>query len=474
MSNNQHNDQNPCENVSAHVDRPSTPPTQDSSQAIIPEPPRLENLGPVIEVDERYLGPNPASYFVQDSFDSQAAIGDTRSTLTQENPTDIQMRIPDGRVVWVSRRAINMSARTGTPIRNPIVPEVEDTSMNSSRQDYVNHILWETRAFIPQTPTHTPAVTSPNNGTTQIGDAAIPDLDLNVENEDVNRTDEAPAEDFYIVPSDYDVIGNFFALPHGRRLRYEEYILQQQTRISRMPPAPNDRIHLVLPNPRNMPTFQFIMSVPYELGREPVNIQVQLPRHGSPATESDENQMLTFEADIEFELPEGVRREPEGVSRVEYDEASNAQRSRDWNVFGPQHPSEVSRDADLAVELMLPERLAQLQDGEGRGALFEEIQLRGAFRPPHITAEYSAYGEISDEMVYERLRDSRAQWTTRWGWIKDGRRMFGPRLTEAERRDYIRFHIRTNTYCEMYRASDDVLRSIVNLGVYARRKHLDY
>ena len=493
-------------------------------QAIIPEPPPLENLGPVIEVDEQYLGPNPASYFVQDSFDSQAAIGDTRSTLTQENSTDIQMRIPDGRVVWVSRRAINMSARTGTPIRNPIVPEVEDTSMNSSRQDYVNHILWETRAFIPQTPTHTPAVTSPNNGTTQLGDAAIPDLDLNVENEDVNRTDEAPAEDFYIVPSDYDVIGNFFALPHGRRLRYEEYILQQQTRISRMPPAPNDRIHLVLPNPRNMPTFQFIMSVPYELGREPVNIQVQLPRHGSPATESDENQMLTFEvseaaetineaeaplhqssrvrryiqqlprldqvdvpelqdqacyichepyifdsqtmdhgdaveypvrlpcnhifgnhclqtyicgaqrpgfdsalcplcrrdlhlyqADIEFELPEGVRREPEGVSRVEYDEASNAQRSRDWNVFGPQHPSEVSRDADLAVELMLPERLAQLQDGEGRGALFEEIQLRGAFRPPHITAEYSAYGEISDEMVYERLRDSRAQWTTRWG-----------------------------------------------------------
>lgn len=52
--------------------------------------------------------------------------------------------------------------------------------------------------------------------------------------------------------------------------------------------------------------------------------------------------------------------------------------------------------------------------------------------------------------------------------------MFGPRLTEVERRDYIRYHIRTNTYCEMYRASDDVLRSIVNLGAYARLNHLDY
>lgn len=545
MSNNQHNDQDPRENTCAHVNEPSTPPTQDSSvsnrtattqapatvwdlhvqQAIIPEPPPLENLGPVIEVDEQYLGPNPASYFMPDSTDSQAGIGDTRSTLTQENPTDIQMRIPDGRVIWVSRRALNMSARTGTPIRRPIVPEDEDASVSSSRGDDVNHILWETRAFIPQTPTHTPAVTSPDNGTTQIGDAAIPDLNLNVANEDMNRIDEAPAEDFYIVPSDYDVLGNFFALAHGRRFRYEEYNLQQQTSINRMPAALNDRFHLVLPNPRNMPTFQFIMRVPYELGREPVNIEVQLPRHGNAATEnSDENEMLTFEvseaaetineaeapldqslrarryiqqlprldqvdvpelqdqacyichepyvfdiqtmdhgdaveypvrlpcnhifgnhclqtyicgaqrpgfnsvpcplcrrelpvyqANMEFELPEGVRREPEGVSREEYDEASNAQRSQDWNLFGPHQPDEVSRDAALALELMLPERLAQLQDGEGRGALFEEIQLRGAFRPPHITEEYSAYGEICDEMVYELLKDSRAQWTTRWG-----------------------------------------------------------
>lgn len=52
--------------------------------------------------------------------------------------------------------------------------------------------------------------------------------------------------------------------------------------------------------------------------------------------------------------------------------------------------------------------------------------------------------------------------------------MFGPRLTEGERRDYIRFHIRTNTSCEMYRASDDVLRNIVNLGAYAHLNHLDY
>ena len=64
---------------------------------------------------------------------------------------------------------------------------------------------------------------------------------------------------------------------------------------------------------------------------------------------------------------------------------------------------------------MLAERFSQLQDGEGRRALFEEIQLREAFRSPHITEEYSAYGKVRDEMVYELFKDCRVHWTTRWG-----------------------------------------------------------
>lgn len=542
MSNNQHNDHDPHQDLSAHIDELSTSPTQDSPvsnrtgtprapatvwdtpihQSINPEPPLLENLGPIIEVDERYLPPNPSdSYFMPDSPDSHTTNWSTRSTLMQQNSTDVQMRIPDGRMVWLSLRALGNHVRTGMPIMAPTAPEDQDSA---------NSIPWENRTFIPQTPTHTPAVTSPDNGITQFLDDAIPDFDLNILNEDLNRIDKGRPEDFYIVPSDYDVPGDFFALAHGRRLRYAEYSLEDMIGINYTPARPREQYRMALPNPRNLPTFQFIMTVPYELGREPVQMRVDLAPQDSISTETNAR-ILTFQvreaaeidyqadtrtrtqspaldqslratryvqqlprldqvdvpelqnqscyicqelyifdskttdqggiiehpvrlpcdhifgnhclqtwvcgpqrpgidgitcplcrrdvpvyqADIQFELPEGVRREPEGISRDEYNEASSVQRDHDLRRFGPQQSSEVSRDAELAAELMLPEELARIQDGEGRQALFEEIQLRGAFRPPHITKEYIAYGEVRDEMVYELLKDRRAHWTTRWG-----------------------------------------------------------
>ena len=52
--------------------------------------------------------------------------------------------------------------------------------------------------------------------------------------------------------------------------------------------------------------------------------------------------------------------------------------------------------------------------------------------------------------------------------------MFGPRLIEDERKDYIRYHIRTNPRCSMFRASDDVLRRLESLGAYAYKHNLDY
>ena len=58
--------------------------------------------------------------------------------------------------------------------------------------------------------------------------------------------------------------------------------------------------------------------------------------------------------------------------------------------------------------------------------------------------------------------------------MKDGKRMFGPRLVEGERKDYIRYHIRTNPRCRMFRASDNVLRRLESLGAYAYKHNLDY
>ena len=324
MSNIQHHDQAPHEDISAHVDEPSTPPAQDASvsnttattqapatvwdppvhQAMIPEPPPLENLGPVIEVDERYLGPNPASYFTPDSPPgSQTTVGDTHSTLTQEHPTDVQIRIPDGRVVWVSRRALGMSARTGMAIMPPVVPEddEEDASAASSRGDDINQILWADRTFIPHTPTHTPAITSPNNSTTQVGDGVIPDINLDVANDNLNRIDENPREEFYIIPSSYGVPKDYLALARGRRIPYAEYIMQERRAIDRLSAALRDRIHLAFPNPRNLPTFEFIMRVPYELGRQPVIVDVTLPNPNNAATDTNDR-MLIFGVSEETEI----------------------------------------------------------------------------------------------------------------------------------------------------------------------------
>ena len=121
-------------------------------------------------------------------------------------------------------------------------------------------------------------------------------------------------------------------------------------------------------------------------------------------------------AGIIFRLPEGVRREPDGVSPVEYDRASY-----DQVVLGNQRFGtgwlEVPGDAELAVKLMLPDRLSRDPDNENVLSLFEALQLKGAFRSPHITDEYRAYGSRSDLDVYDSLRAEGAHWTTRWGML---------------------------------------------------------
>ena len=57
--------------------------------------------------------------------------------------------------------------------------------------------------------------------------------------------------------------------------------------------------------------------------------------------------------------------------------------------------------------------------------------------------------------------------------MKDGKRMFGPRLNEAEKKDYIRYHIRTNPRCSMFWESDVVLRRLESSGAYAYLHNLD-
>lgn len=539
------------------------------------------------------------------------------------------------------RRSVSISSPTYVPdnSRASITRQhhLRDVSLHfeSSRSlfaplvghDHYNN-LWEPWTFTPQTPTHTPAVSSPATAGTRAADTAIPNLTLDTETEDLNRVDEGAPEEFYLYPGDGLETGV------GRA----SYRIGQSIDLIRSAPGRGERTHLRLPNPRNLQTLELVVTVPYELGTDPVSIEIELPPRDNPITHGRANMLhlevtqemnpneaaaapvssaddrygmqamspeaqalraweyvnqlprldlvdmpelqyqpcdiclesYTFgingemadtlesekpvrlpchhvfghrcirrwlfvnpdwtgpgstqcplcrqelpidSAEMLFVLPEGVRREADGVSTEEHDRASEVQRRQNWARFGSRQRDAASRDAALAEELIPPESLFQVPNSEVKWKLFEELRLRGAFRPPQITEGYRDHGAISDELVYEALRDCEAHWTLRWGkcnplfstcfrgvlckyfcwsrslfnrdlqrytntaligWMKKGRRMFGPRLNEEERKDYIRYHIRTNSECCMYRVSDDVLRKVLNLGAYAYSYCLDY
>lgn len=409
-----------------------------------------------------------------------------------------------------------------------------ETSYNSVSGHAIYSIPGDDTMFTPQTPTHTPIQRTETGDGAGTPNEEVPHLDLDAATEDLNRIGQGPRGELYIVPGD----DNYVLPGHGRGdPSIGVYRIGQTVVLEPYDPDPRQRIRLALPNPRDLATIEVVMTVPYELGRDPVGLTVALPPRNSPF-ERENHRVLQFEvlqesdydgvdersaaphtpldgeatienskavrfvkqlprldlvdmpelqdhpccicrepyvlgghpvleqgeeyetlvrlscnhvfgercltrwlhtyrgssdifntqcplcrqelsidqAGVIFRLPEGVRREPDGVSPVEYDRASY-----DQIVLGNQRFGsgwlEVLGNAELAAELMLPDCRCQKPGNENVRSLFEALQLKGAFRSPCITEEYRAYGNRSDVDVYDGLKAEGAHWTTRWGML---------------------------------------------------------
>ncbi|KAL8787411.1 MAG: hypothetical protein Q9195_007786 [Heterodermia aff. obscurata] len=128
---------------------------------------------------------------------------------------------------------------------------------------------------MPQTPTHTPVQPT----ATGTRNEEVPPLDLDAASENLNRMDQGPRRGLYLVPGDdsYVLPGN----TEGDPVR-GAYRLGTLVSLARTTANASQRIHLALPNPRNLATVEIVMTVPYELGRDPVSLEVALPPRNSP------------------------------------------------------------------------------------------------------------------------------------------------------------------------------------------------
>ena len=412
-----------------------------------------------------------------------------------------------------------------------------ETTHSSVSGDAMNGIPEDHMIFTPQTPTHTavqPTEIGEGASTTD-EEAPYCTIDEEEPHQDLNGIDEGYPEDLYMVPGDdnYVIPGD----GEGEPSRGVYQIGGGMVQIELMALDPRQRIHLPLPNPRNVRTIDVVVTVPYERGRTPVSLTVALPPRNGPF-DRDSHHMLQFDvtqesddsddeetpgtpnlpldggatvenwkavrfvkqlprldlvdmpelqdhpcwicqepyvlashpssergdehetpvrlscnhvfgercltswlhtyrgdsntfntqcplcrqelsidqAGVMFNLPQGVSREPEGVSPRDYDLASYHQIILRNQLFGLGW-LEVLRDSSLAAELMLPDCLSQDSSTKSSRSLFEALQLTGAFRSPHVTEEYRAYGQRSDLDIFDILKTEGAHWTTRWGML---------------------------------------------------------
>ena len=391
-----------------------------------------------------------------------------------------------------------------------------ETSDSSMFRPAAHRILGYSPRFIPQTPTHTPIQQAETGQGAGMPNGEVPHLDLDAATEDLNRINLGAAEEYHIVPEE----DNYHLPEEGRGPpAVGSYQMRQTVNVESIAPDLPHRIHLALPNPGNLATVEVVMTVPYERGRDPVNLTVALPPRNSPIAR-DNDRLLQFEVKREpeastenskavrfvkqlprldlvdmpelqdhpccicrepymlsshpvseheeehetpvrlpckhvvgercltmwlhtyhrtsrtfntkcplcrqelpvhrasdiFHLPEGVKREPHGVSQGEFDRISYRQIVMANQRFG-QGWREVIRDEELAAELTLPDSLPRNPGNESVRSVFEGLQLKGAFRPPYVTGEYRAYGNRSDKDVYDGLKAEGAHWTTRWGML---------------------------------------------------------
>ena len=415
-------------------------------------------------------------------------------------------------------------------------PRAIDSNSVSSETSH-SSVSGDHMIFTPQTPTHT------SIQPTEIGEGAWTTdeegpyriIDEEEPHQDLTGIDEGSPEDLYMVPGDdnYVIPGD----GEGDPSRGVYQIGGGMVQIELMALDPRQRIHLPLPNPRNVRTIDVVVTVPYERGRTPVSLAVALPPRNAPFIR-DSHHMLQFDvtqepddSDVEetpgtpnlpldggatienwkamrfvkqlprldlvdmpelqdhpcwicqepyvlsshpsseqvdehetpvrlscnhvfgercltswlhtyrgdsntfntqcplcrqelsidqagviFNLPQGVSREPEGVSPRDYDLASYHQIILRNQLFGLGW-LEVLRDASLAAELMLPDCHSQYSSTKSIRSLFEALQLTGAFRSPHVTEDHRAYGNRSDPDTVDRLKAEGAHWTARWGML---------------------------------------------------------
>ena len=112
----------------------------------------------------------------------------------------------------------------------------------------------------------------------------------------------APPGDMYLTPRDYLSIVRGQNIGHPIRSTYR---IGDSVTLERTDPDSRPRLHLPLPNPRNLATLEMVMTVPYELGREPVRLVVAMPPGNSPYV-SDSRQVFQFTVTQEADHDENV------------------------------------------------------------------------------------------------------------------------------------------------------------------------
>ena len=182
---------------------------------------------------------------------------------------------------------------------NPTSPK---SSSSPTSEFSLNDILDDNTTFTPQAPVATAidsTTTHPGAGTP---DEQVPHMDSDAATESTTRIDEGPLGDVYLAPGDaYSVV---------RRERFEDpirgtYRIGDPVTLRSANHDSQRRLNVALPNPRNLPTFEMVMTVPYELGRDPVRLEVTMPP-GNSRFVSERTQVFQFTVTQEADYREAV------------------------------------------------------------------------------------------------------------------------------------------------------------------------
>ena len=151
-----------------------------------------------------------------------------------------------------------------------------------------------------------PTRIEPNSTSGQSSSSDASELDVDdILDDDTTFTARTPAPpgDIYLAPGDHKTIVPSASIQHPVRATYR---IGDPVILYRANQDYQRRLQLALPNPRNLATFEVVVTVPYELGREPVRLEVVMPPGNSPFVDDDRIQAFQFTVRQEPDYDENV------------------------------------------------------------------------------------------------------------------------------------------------------------------------